>query len=436
MPAIIIVGVQWGDEGKGKVVDYITEKAKLVVRFHGGNNAGHTVIVNGKKTALKLIPSGILRPNTRCLIASGVVIDPKAFLEEIESIRAQDIEINPERLGLAPEASLILPYHQAIDKERERFLSDDKIGTTGRGIGPAYEESASRLGLRLSDLKNESRLKSVVERNIGLANSYLKNVLSSDISFDSSEVLEQLKVYAKKLIPFFTNVSLEVNKALANKDLVIFEGAQASLLDINHGTYPFVTSSNTIASYACVSAGFGPKLVDSVIGICKAYCTRVGSGPFPTEELSEIGDRIREIGKEFGTVTGRPRRCGWFDVVATKRAVRLNGIDSLIVTKIDVLSGLKTIKLGVAYELNGIVLEDLPTCASDLEKVKVQFEELPGWTEDITKVTSFKELPKNAQNLINRISELSVCPIGGISVGPERAQTIISSPQIKEFAHV
>ncbi len=436
MPAIIIVGVQWGDEGKGKVVDYITEKAKLVVRFHGGNNAGHTVIVNGKKTALKLIPSGILRPDTRCLIASGVVIDPQAFLVEIESIKAQDVEVNPQRLGLAPEASLILDYHKAIDQERERFLAGDKIGTTGRGIGPAYEEAASRLGLRLSDLTNEKRLKSLLERNVGLANSYLKNVLNSDISFKSSEILEQLKTYAKILIPYFCNVSVEVNNALAKKELVIFEGAQASLLDLNHGTYPFVTSSNTIASYACVSAGFSVKLVNSIIGICKAYCTRVGSGPFPTEEHSEVGDRIREVGKEFGTVTGRPRRCGWFDVVATKRAVRLNGIDNLIVTKIDVLSGLKTIKLGVAYQLDNKVLEDLPPCPEDLERVQVKYEELPGWSEDITKATSFAELPKNAQTLINRISELSNCPIGGFSVGPERAQTIVSCPQIKGFTDV
>ncbi|MBP9837720.1 MAG: adenylosuccinate synthase [Proteobacteria bacterium] len=436
MPVVIIVGVQWGDEGKGKIVDYITEKAKLVVRFQGGNNAGHTVIVNNKKTALRLIPSGILRPDSRCLLASGVVIDPQSLFEEIKSLEENDLSVTPTRLGLAAEINLILPYHKAIDQERERYLANSKIGTTGKGIGPAYEDSVSRFAIRISDLFDNEKLTEIVKRNVSLSNNYLKHVLASEISFNEQEILSELMTYAQRLKPFVTNVSLEVEQALEANEFVIFEGAQGSLLDINHGTYPFVTSSNTLAGYACVSAGFSPRKVDNIIGICKAYCTRVGSGPFPTEELSEIGDKIRTIGKEFGTVTGRPRRCGWFDAMAAKRAIRLNGIDQLIITKLDVLTGFETIKLGVSYQQNGKDLNDLPVSFKDIEKIEVAYEEIPGWSEDITHIRSFSELPKSAQHLLKRIEELTKCEIGGFSVGPDREQTILLNQRLKSYANI
>ncbi len=434
MPVVIVVGVQWGDEGKGKVVDYLTERANLVVRFQGGNNAGHTVIVDGKKTALRLIPSGILRSGTRCLLAAGVVVDPRGLLDELASLNQMGVAVTPERLGIAGEVSLILGYHKAIDQERERLLQGGKIGTTGKGIGPAYEDSVSRFGIRLADLFSPAHLTSLVQRNVQLKNSYLASVLQSDLRFDAEEILGELRELAEQLRPYVTNVSAEVDRAIRAGSYVVFEGAQGCLLDISHGTYPFVTSSNTVAGYACVSAGFGPRHVDSVLGICKAYSTRVGSGPFPTEDSTEVGDRLRSIGKEFGTVTGRPRRCGWFDVMAVQRAVRLNGIDSLIVTKLDVLSGLPSVKLGVGYALNGKPLDDIPVVAADTEGIVASYEELPGWSEDIGAVRKFEDLPAAAQSFLKRVEQLVGCRIGGFSVGPEREQTIIMCDEVRRFA--
>ena len=436
MPVVIVVGVQWGDEGKGKVVDYLTERANLVVRFQGGNNAGHTVIVDGKKTALRLIPSGILRSGTRCLLAAGVVVDPRGLLDELASLEQMGVSVTPERLGIAGEVSLILGYHKAIDQERERFLQGGKIGTTGKGIGPAYEDSVSRFGIRLADLFSPAHLTSLVQRNVQLKNSYLASVLNSELRFDADEILGELRELAEQLRPYVTNVSAEVDRAIKAGSYVVFEGAQGCLLDISHGTYPFVTSSNTVAGYACVSAGFGPRHVDSVLGLCKAYSTRVGSGPFPTEDSSEVGDRLRSVGKEFGTVTGRPRRCGWFDVMAVQRAVRLNGIDSLIVTKLDVLSGIPTVKLGTGYKLNGAQLDDIPVVAADTEAITASYEELPGWNEDIGAVRRFEDLPATAQRFLRRVEELVGCRIGGFSVGPEREQTIIMCDDVRRFALV
>ncbi|MFN8389574.1 MAG: adenylosuccinate synthase [Bdellovibrionota bacterium] len=434
MPVVIVIGVQWGDEGKGKVVDYLTEQARLVVRFQGGNNAGHTVIVEGQKTALRLIPSGILRPGTRCLLASGVVVDPAALLEEIKTLQDMDIAVTAERLGIAPEVNLILPYHKAIDVERERLLADAKIGTTGRGIGPCYEDSVSRVGVKLADLYDPEMLGRKIRLNVEMKNRYLKSVLDSDIQFSAEQVLSDLNELADRLRPYLANVSLEVDAAKKQGAFVVFEGAQGCLLDINHGTYPFVTSSNTLAGFACVSAGFGPSAVDQVLGICKAYSTRVGSGPFPTEDLTTDGDTLRRIGAEFGTVTGRPRRCGWFDAMAVRRAIRLNGIHSIIVTKLDVLSDFATVKVGVAYTLDGKSLPDLPVCASEIERVKVTYEELPGWQADISGARSFEELPPNAQKFLRRIEELTSCRVGGFSVGPERDQTIITCAELKQFS--
>lgn len=436
MPLVIVVGVQWGDEGKGKVVDYLTEKANLVVRFQGGNNAGHTVVVGGKKTALRLIPSGILRDSTRCLLASGVVVDPHSLLAEFEALKASGLEVTPKRLGIAAEVQLILPYHQAVDVERERNKGAGKIGTTGKGIGPAYEDSVSRAGIRMADLLDPQSLKSQVETAVAVKNSYLKNVLQSEIQFDSTEVYTKLLEAAELLKPYITDVGQEVATAIEKDSYVVFEGAQGSLLDISHGTYPYVTSSNTVAGYACASAGFGPKNVDLVIGICKAYCTRVGSGPFPSEDSGPAGEALRKIGAEFGTVTGRPRRCGWFDSVAVRRAIRLNGIDALVITKLDVLSEFETIKIGTGYKLDGKVIDTFPLAPRDLDRVEVSYLELPGWREPIGDVRSLEQLPENAKRLLREIEKIVDCEVGGFSVGPDRVQTIILSEEIRRFTYL
>jgi adenylosuccinate synthase len=430
MPVLVCLGVQWGDEGKGKIVDYLTESASLVVRFQGGANAGHTLVVDGKKTALRLTPSGILRPSSRCLLAAGVVIDPAVLKGEFESLRAAGVEINPQRIGIAPEAHLVLPYHQAIDEEREKFLGDAKIGTTKKGIGPAYEDLVARLGIRFSDLLNVDQLKILVERNVELKNRTLKHVYESDISFSAEEIYQSLLGYRQLFSGYLTDVSSEILKAKNNDELVIFEGAQASMLDIYHGNYPNVTSSNTLAGFACVSAGFAPSHINYVLGVCKAYATRVGSGPFPSEDLSEVGDKMRVAGKEFGTVTGRPRRCGHFDAVAASRAVKINGIDGLFVTKLDVLSGLDTIRLGVGYKIDGKKVDYFPTSCDELAKVEIEYETFPGWKEDLGKVTSLSELPAAATKFLNRIAEVTKTPVIGFSVGPERDQTIVTSKEL------
>jgi adenylosuccinate synthase len=434
MPVVIAVGVQWGDEGKGKVVDYLTEKANLVVRFQGGNNAGHTLVVSGQKTALQLIPSGILRKDTRCLLASGVVLNPFALLEEIDGLAKVGIEVTPERLGIAGEVQLILPYHQAIDIGREVKRQGGKIGTTGRGIGPAYEDAVSRYGIRLIDLFNSKQLKELIDRNVTIKNQYLESVLQSAERFHSDEIYTSLQKLANRIKPYLTNVSIEVESAVKAKQYIVFEGAQGCLLDINQGTYPYVTSSNTLSGYACVSAGFSPRDVDYIVGICKAYCTRVGSGPFPTEDFGEEGEKLRARGKEFGTVTGRPRRCGWFDVLAVRQALRLNGINSLVLTKLDVLSGYSKLKIGISYLLDGRSIDSLPASASDIDRVEVQYEEVDGWAEDISHVRSYDELPQAAKNFISRIEELTNCSVGGFSIGPEREQTIIRDSFLREYS--
>jgi adenylosuccinate synthase len=437
MPVAIVVGVQWGDEGKGKVVDYISEQAALVVRFQGGNNAGHTVIVDGRKTALRLIPSGILHPNTRCLLASGVVLDAESLFEEFEGLEAIDVAVSPERFGIAGEVTLVLPYHKAIDAERERHReesSEEKIGTTGKGIGPAYEDAASRYSIRVADLFDDEHLENLVRRNVEHNNLYLKKVLNSSQQFDADEVLAMLRRIGTRIKPYVCNVSLEIAKAQQAGKFVLFEGAQGSLLDINHGTYPFVTSSNTIAPFACVSGGIGPKKIDLILGICKAYCTRVGSGPFPSEDSGDDGARLREIGKEFGTVTGRPRRCGWLDMPALNRAIRLNGIESLLLTKLDVLTGFSEIKIATEYHLDGQLTEDLPVSAAEVDRIDVKYEILPGWQSDISAVRSFTDLPTEAQTFIKRVSELSGCDVGGFSVGPDRSQTVLTDKQLQALA--
>lgn len=433
MPVVVIVGVQWGDEGKGKVVDYLTEAAKLVVRFQGGNNAGHTLVVEGRKTALQLIPSGILRPATRCLLASGVVVNPESLFEEIRRLEEIGVSVTPERLGIAPEVQLILPYHLGVDKAREAWRAKGKIGTTGKGIGPCYEDAVSREGIRICDLYSEDRLKLLVEQNVKHKNDYLALLGSSD-RYDSEQILASLRQIAEKIRPYVVDVGHEVAAAKARNEFVVFEGAQGSLLDITHGTYPYVTSSNTVSSYACVSAGVGPQTIDGVVGICKAYCTRVGGGPFPTEDVGADGDTLRERGHEFGTVTGRPRRCGWFDAVAVRRAIRLNGISSIFLTKLDVLSGFDKVKLCIAYEHDGQVVDNFPVGLPDISKVKPVYEELPGWHEDISQATSYDQLPATTQAFIARLEEISGCKVSGFSVGPGRTQTIMKDSQLVGFS--
>ncbi len=432
MPITVVVGAQWGDEGKGKVVDYLTEKASLVVRFQGGNNAGHTVIVDGKKTALRLIPSGILRPDTRCLLASGVVLDPWGFKSEVELLRENGIEVNPERLGIASEVSLVLPYHIKIDQSREIRKGKKKIGTTGKGIGPCYEDVSSRVGIRLGDLKNLELLQEKIERNVKNKSAYLNKVLEVQ-DFDFSNLFEELKDVSEFILPFITDVSLEVDSAQKQNKFIMFEGAQGTLLDVDHGTTPFVTSSHTIAGYAAVSAGIGPQKIDHIIGIAKAYCTRVGSGPFPSEDFDSDGDTLREVGKEFGTVTGRPRRCGWFDVVAMRKAVRINGIDSLVVTKLDVLDSFEKIKVLTSYELDGKEIKEMPSTADELLRVKQNYIEMPGWKQSLEQIKSLDELPAECKDFLEKIKELVECEISGFSVGPDRNQTVIYSNELLEL---
>lgn len=433
MPSIVILGAQWGDEGKGKVVDYLTEKAELVVRFQGGNNAGHTVIVDGKKTALRIIPSGILRKNTRCLLASGVVLDPEVFNSEVQDLQNNGIEINKQRLGIAPEISLILPYHRTIDLEQEKLrqLYGRQIGTTGKGIGPTYEDMVSRNGIRVYDLLDQDRLRQLITSNVKIKNALLQHVLDSNIQFNADEIYENLCDQAKLIVPLITNVSLELDKAYKKKSLICFEGAQGSLLDIHHGTYPYVTSSCLVSGYACASSGFSPKQIDHIIGITKAYATRVGEGPFPTEDVGSDGDHMRSVGKEFGTVTGRPRRCGWLDLVALRKAIRISGIEQLLITKLDVLTGIKDIKIATSYSLNGKPIEDLPVNAVDCEKVEVTYDVFKGWDEDLTQIRSYDELPETIKTFFSRIEEYLGISICGFSVGPDRMQTIIMDNSLK-----
>lgn len=426
MPASLILGIQWGDEGKGKIIDFLTESTPFVVRFHGGNNAGHTVIVDGKKTALKLIPSGILRAEPRCLLAAGVVIDPSALLEEMDVLEKSGIAVTPKRLGIAGEAHLVLPYHRAVDTERERALGNDKIGTTGRGIGPAYEDKVSRCGVRMTDLLDLESLSERVKRNVASKNLYLQHVLGSEQRFSADQIMTSLKDVAAKLAPYITDVSYEVDSGLKAGKRVLLEGAQGSMLDISFGTYPFVTSSSALAGYASASVGFGPQSIKSIVGVCKAYCTRVGSGPFPTEDHGDDGSKLREVGGEFGTVTGRPRRCGWFDVVAAKKAMRINGVDRVFITKLDVLSGFKTLKVCVGYELDGKRSDRFPILVSEADRIKPVYEELPGWGADITGVTGLKDLPSQAQSLLKFLEAQLEAPMVGFSVGPDRKQTILT----------
>jgi adenylosuccinate synthase len=429
MSGIVVVGAQWGDEGKGKLVDVFAEKADMVVRYQGGANAGHTLVVNGEKTILHLVPSGILRPDTTCVITSGVVIDVFGIRDEINKLKKNNLLSNPKQLLISDTATIILPYHKALDAAREAALSaDDKIGTTGKGIGPAYEDRASRRAILFGDIFDASTLKAKLELALAEKNHMLANFYKSP-TFKVEDIMKDLAAIAEELAPYrLKDCSLLINKSLKAGKRVMFEGAQGTMLDILHGTYPFVTSSSTLASNACASAGVGPTNIQKVIGVFKAYTTRVGGGPFPTELHDEIGKKIQTEGHEFGSTTGRARRCGWLDLVALKYAIRINGITNLAMMKLDVLTGHDRIGICTAYKLNGETITELPTSPYELAKVEPVIEWIPGWKEDLTKIKSLLDLPRPTTNFIDYVGAQLGTPIDVISIGPGREQTLWVKP--------
>jgi len=422
--SVVVVGTQWGDEGKGKIVDLLAEYAELIVRYQGGNNAGHTLVVKGKKFIFHLIPSGILRPGKKCLIGNGVVIHPEVLLAEIDTLKAEGIALGPENLQISEKAHIIMPYHQRLDLARERAKGTGKIGTTGRGIGPCYEDKIARHGVRVIDLIDPEALKAKVEANLPEKNFYLQKLLDAQ-PLEVQEILPPYTAMGARLQPLVANVSRILDQAARQGKNILFEGAQGTQLDIDHGTYPFVTSSNPVAGGACTGAGIGPGRLDLVLGIVKAYTTRVGGGPFPTECHDAVGEHLQVKGVEFGATTGRKRRCGWLDAVVLVEAARLNGLTGLAITKLDVLTGLNPLKICTAYELNGTRLDSVPASLKALEKCRPCFEELPGWQEDISAVRNYQDLPAAARTYLERITALVGVPIQIISVGPDREQTIM-----------
>ena len=422
MPGIVVMGAQWGDEGKGKATDELGDRVDYCVRYSGGNNAGHTVVVGGERYALHLLPSGILNPNCIPVIGNGVVVDLDVLFTEIDGLRARGVEI-PTFL-VSANAHIIASYHQTIDKVTERFLGKARIGTTGRGVGPAYSDKVNRIGLRIQDLFDASILRQKVEASLDQKNHLLVKVYNRR-ALDPVQVTEHLLSHAERIAPYVADVSRVLNAALDADKVVLFEGAQAHHLDVDHGTYPYVTSSNPIAGGACVGAGVGPTRINRVIGIAKAYTTRVGEGPMPTELFDADGDRLREIGVEFGTTTGRKRRCGWFDALVVEAACQANAFTDIFLTKLDVLTGWEQIPVCVAYGVNGVRHDTLPVSQSDFHHATPIYEYLDGWTEDISGCRSFDDLPKNTQAYVNRIEELCGARISGIGVGPDREQSIV-----------
>ena len=419
----VIIGTQWGDEGKGKIVDLLAEYADIVVRFQGGNNAGHTMVVNGEKFISHLVPSGILQGKT-CYIGNGLVVDPEVLVGEINYLISKGVDVSPKNLRISEKAQVIMPYHKQMDMAREMKKGDKKIGTTGRGIGPCYEDKVSRVGIRFIDLLMPERFKQTVRTVLDEKNFQLKNYFGVD-TVDPEEVIEQFLGYAEILKPYIADTSVELMKGIQQDKKVLFEGAQGTHLDIDHGTYPYVTSSNTVSGNACCGSGVGPKDINGVIGIVKAYTTRVGAGPFPTELLDETGDYMQSKGAEFGATTGRRRRCGWLDVVILNNAARLNGLTGIVLTKMDVLGGLETLKICTGYKCNGEVIDTFPTDLDVLAECEPVYETLPGWTEDITTVKEFRDLPLNAKRYVQRVEELTRVPVDIVSVGPGREETIV-----------
>ncbi len=423
MANVVVVGSQWGDEGKGKIVDWLSVRADIVVRFQGGHNAGHTLVINGKTYKLSLLPSGIVREGKLSVIGNGVVVDPWALIDEMDRLRAQDVKITPDNLKLSESATLILPVHQQLDEAREGSHSGTKIGTTKRGIGPAYEDKVGRRALRVSDLLSPDLLAEKVENLLVHHNALRRGMDLAPL--DGAVLVDQLKDIAPKVIPFIAPVWKILDNARRAGDRILFEGAQGTLLDIDHGTYPFVTSSNTIAGQAAVGSGIGPSALSHVLGITKAYTTRVGEGPFPTEQDNEVGQRLGERGHEFGTVTGRKRRCGWFDAVLVRQAAITGGIDGIALTKLDVLDGFDEIKICVGYELNGETIDYLPPTALDQARVKPIYKSVPGWHESSYGARSWADLPANAVQYVRYIEELIGTPVTLLSTSPERDDTIL-----------
>jgi len=420
---VVVIGTQWGDEGKGKIVDWLTESALGVVRFQGGHNAGHTLVIGGKKTVLRLIPSGVLRPNVKIYIGNGVVLSPSALLQEIGELESAGVEVR-SRLTISPACPLVLPIHVALDQAREAAMGETKIGTTGRGIGPAYEDKIARRALRVQDLLDPVRFAAKLESLLELHNFMLVNYYKRDpVPFERTR--DETLAFAAKIAPMIGDVAGLLQQARNRGESLLFEGAQGSLLDIDHGTYPYVTSSNCLAGAAAPGSGIGPHMLDYVLGIVKAYATRVGTGPFPTELTDAIGQGLAKRGNEFGSVTGRPRRCGWLDLAALKRSLQLNGVDGLCITKLDVLDGMDEIRLCTSYVMNGQPLDLVPTGAEAVAQCEPVYETLPGWRESTVGATTFDDLPANARAYLKRIETLTGVPIAMVSTGPDRDETIL-----------
>jgi adenylosuccinate synthase len=422
MPAVVIIGAQWGDEGKGKATDLLAEHIDYVVKFNGGNNAGHTVVIGNEKYALHLLPSGILTPGVVPVISNGVVIDPAVLFEELDALNARGIDTS--KLRISANAHVITSYNVTIDKVTERFLGKRAIGTTGRGIGPTYADKINRVGIRIQDLFDESILRQKVEAALINKNNLLTKVYNR-AAIKTDAVVAELLGFAERLRPYVGDTALELHQALEANKVVLFEGGQATMLDVDHGTYPFVTSSNATAGGASTGSGVGPSQLKSIIGIVKAYTTRVGSGPFPTELFDDSGEFLRATGHEFGTTTGRPRRCGWYDSPIARYSARINGLTDFVLTKLDVLTGLKEIPVCVAYDVDGVRHEEVPVSQSDFHHAKPIYENFPGWEEDISTCRTFEELPKNAQDYILAVEKLSGCRISAIGVGPARDAIIV-----------
>ncbi len=420
---VAIVGAQWGDEGKGKIVDILSQYADIVVRFQGGNNAGHTVVVDGEKFILHLIPSGILHRDKKCVIGNGVVIDPEILLQEIDALQVKG-RFQGSSLLISEDAHLIMPYHKRLDAVRERFRGKNKIGTTGRGIGPAYEDKVARCGIRCGDLMREEALRQKLKTNLLEKNHLLKTMFHEN-GFEVHDVYHEYMSYGEKIAGYITDTSLYLDNAIKRGKNILFEGAQGTLLDIDHGTYPFVTSSNTVAGEAATGSGIGPTKIDKVVGISKAYTTRVGEGPFPTELKNQEGERLREQGGEYGATTGRPRRCGWFDAVAVRYAARVNGLDGMVLTKLDVLDNLDKIMICTGYRYNNTVAQDFPSDSNILSQCEPVYEVMDGWKEATTGITKLDKLPKNALLYIKRLEELTGVSIIMVSVGAGRKEAIM-----------
>lgn len=422
MASVIIVGTQWGDEGKGKIVDYLANKAQYVVRSQGGSNAGHTVVVDNVKYKLRLLPSGILHKDKVCIIGNGVVIEPKVFLSEIDGLIEK--KVNMSNLKISNRAHVLMPYHKILDELQEEDLGENKLGTTKNGIGPCYMDKASRLGIRIVDLMNKEVFAKKLKFSVELKNKLLKKLYNHD-GINYEELLKEYLEYAERLRPYVADTTTILNKAIKEKKNILFEGAQATMLDLDHGTYPFVTSSYPAAGGACTGSGVGPRKIDNVIGVVKAYSTRVGEGPFPSELFDDVGQFIRDKGGEYGTVTGRARRCGWLDACVIKYASYINGLDSVAITRLDILDELEKLKICVAYKYNGEILEDYPADLDILSKVEPVYEEFDGWKTSTTNIREYDKLPENAKKYLKRLSEVIDTEISIVSVGAGRDETII-----------